>query len=67
MSNKLVKVNYKQKLEDETAQFVTKVHKLVCLEILMITLFCLFIYGFNLENLMSLEVLGISLLIHMIL
>lgn len=66
MSNKLVKVNYKQKLEDGTAQFVTKVHKLVCLEVLMVTLFCLFIYGINLENLISLEVLGISILIHWI-
>ena len=67
MSNKLAKINYKQKLEDETAQFVTKVHKLVCLEVLMVTLFCLFIYGINLENLISLEVLGVSIVIHGIL
>ncbi|MGX5377892.1 Bax inhibitor-1 family protein [Ligilactobacillus sp. LYQ135] len=66
MSNKLVKINYKQKLEDEATQFVTKVHKLVCLEVLMVMLFCLFIYGFNLENLMSLGVLSISILIHAI-
>lgn len=64
MSNK---VNYKQKKEGKVAQFIATVHKLVCLEVLMITLFCLFIYGINLENLMSLEALVISVLIQMIL
>ena len=56
------KTSHKKKID----QFVTKVHKLVCLEILMTTLFCLFIYSFNLENLMSLEALVISGLIQMI-